>query len=136
MFNSLRIGGYASLIAPSAKKANLAASPHFGSQRTYLMTLQELYAASIGNLGPMDKPGYSFERFTQEAKQLAATQGIQNPLLVIDISLKQPSGFGATEQPYPISRDEWDVFKSDALTMANFMPNVHVVDGDKYTAPI
>ena len=84
----------------------------------------------------MDKAGYSYSKFMEEARELATKQGINNPLLVIDVSLKAPSAFGANEQPYPIADFEWDDFKRDGKTMAKYMPNVYVVDGDKYTAPI
>jgi len=43
---------------------------------------------------------------------------------------------GHTDQPYPISEAEWDIFIRDAKTMAEYVPNVYVVDGNKYTAPI
>lgn len=82
----------------------------------------------------MDKDTY--DNYMTRAKQVASQNGVKNPLLVIDISLKEPNELGSQEQPYPISKQEWDIFVSDARTMANYMPNVYVVDGDKYTAPI
>ena len=103
-------------------------------QPEYLWTLADLYRVSLGNLGPMDtKP---FQQFKKEMAKVAQEKAVKNPRMAIDISLKQLSEFGATEQPYPISEDEWEVFINDSRTMANFMPNVHVVDGDKYTLPI
>jgi hypothetical protein len=50
--------------------------------------------------------------------------------------LKEVNDLGTKETPYPISKDEWDIFVSDARTMAEYMPRVFVVDGDKFTAPI
>lgn len=105
--------------------------PH---QREYLMTLQELYDASLVNLGPMDTKPY--RAFVEAMGEVAREKSVRKPLMVIDISLKEPSQFGVTEQPYPIVEDEWDIFISHSRTMANFMPNVHVVDGDKYILPI
>ena len=100
----------------------------------YLMTLDELYAAAVANLGPMDQG--TFASFKAKATAEAAKHGIGNPRLVIDIKLKEANVLGTKEQPYPISEPEWSVFVSDARTMAEFMPRVFVVDGDKFTAPI
>ncbi|OGY43314.1 MAG: hypothetical protein A2729_05335 [Candidatus Buchananbacteria bacterium RIFCSPHIGHO2_01_FULL_39_14] len=104
--------------------------------RKYLSTLTELYAAAVADLGPMDQGTYSdFEKRVQE---VARQHGIQNPKMIIDIKFKAntASSFGVTEQPYPIIASEWNKFREDAKTMAEYMPKVHVVDGDKYTAPI
>jgi len=103
-------------------------------RREYLMTLEQLYQASLANLGPM-KVG-SYDEFVEKMEKVAQEKSVANPLMVIDIILKQPSEFGITEQPYPIADFEWDQFASEAPTMAKKMPDVHVVDGDRYTAPI
>lgn len=102
----------------------------------YIWTLEELNKVNVGNLGPMDQGTY--DSYMQQAQQLAAQHGIERPSLIIDIKFKAgvASQFGVTEQPYPISRDEWSTFVSDARTMAEYMPNVFVVDGKKFTAPI
>lgn len=100
----------------------------------YLRNLDELYAAAVANLGPMDLG--SFAEFQTRAAAESAKFGILNPKLVIDIKLLEPDVFGVTDQPYPIREDEWRITISDSRTMAAFMPRVFVVDGDKYTAPI
>jgi hypothetical protein len=108
----------------------------WSSSPQYLMTLDELYAAAVANLGPMDQSTYA--QASADARRVGSEMGIKNPTLIIDIQFTPGSAsqFGVTEQPYPIADMEWDQFKSDARTMAAFMPNVYVVDGDKFTAPI
>ncbi len=112
---------------------------HFGSiiylgAQEYLWTNERLYQVAIGNLGPMDSG--TFNQFTDRAKTTASSHGVKNPKLIIDIELIEANILGTTSTPYPITASEWDLFVSDARTMARYMPNVYVVDGDKFTAPI
>lgn len=102
--------------------------------RKYLMTLPELYGASLANLGPMDTKPYI--AFVQAMDEVARQRNVRNPLMAIDISLKEPNDMGITEQPYPVIEVEWEAIVKDARTMTKFMPNVHVVDKDKYSLPI
>jgi hypothetical protein len=61
---------------------------------------------------------------------------LKRPKLIIETVLKKPSIYGVTEVVYPISSYEWDIFIDDGKTTAKYMPVVHVVDGEKYAAPI
>ena len=104
--------------------------------KEYIRTLSELKNVAIANLGPMDKG--DFNSFTIKAKEEAVKQNIKNPLLVIDVEFKEEAAneFGVKEQPYPISEAEWKQCALDGKTMTEHMPDVYVVDGDKFTAPI
>lgn len=94
----------------------------------YIQTIEQLKKVSIKNLGPMTVG--QWEKFNL----LAKNTGLEKPKLIIETSLKKPSVFGITECVYPISKQEWDTFATD--TLAKYTPNVHVVDGTKYTAGI
>jgi hypothetical protein len=93
----------------------------------YIMTLQRLKEVSLGCLGNMQE--MSYQEAMQQAKKL-----VNYPRLLIETELKQPSYYGLTEVIYPISEEEWIEFSKDPL--AKYIPNVHVVDGTKYTAGI
>src|SRR6185295_81334 len=94
--------------------------------REYLWTLESLYAVSLVDLGAMDSKSY--ESFQREMRLFADEKGISNPIMVIDIKLKEPNDLGTQEQPYPISEEEFPIFMRDAKTMAVSMPHVHIVD--------
>ena len=105
-------------------------------QQEYLMTLEALYANAAEKLGCMSDGSY--DHFLAKAKAAARNHNIKTPRLVIDIKFKAgiASESGSTEQPYPIASQEWDEFRSDAATMAEYIPNVYLVDGDKFIVPI
>lgn len=100
----------------------------------YLMTITELKAAAVVNLGAMNQGTYA--SFKARADAEAQKHGFARARLVVDLKYKSSSDFGVTEQPYPISADEWDLFIREAPSMLQYMPQVFVVDGDKFTAPI
>lgn len=105
----------------------------------YILTLEQLESVSLQNLGPMVKG--QFDHFEEQAyftKVALPHRGmeinLQNPRLIIETRLKQPSIHGVIEVIYPVSEQEWDDFEIDP--QAEYTPNVHVVDGAKYTACI
>lgn len=96
----------------------------------HLMTLDDLYAKAIAKLGSMAEGTY--DQYMEQAKGLT-----QKPLLVIDVKYNADMRRqGMNDQPYPIAKSEWDLFIRDAKTMAEYCPNVYVVDGSRYHAPI
>ena len=106
-----------------------SAQPGAGNAtKEYLWTLDELYKASVGDLGPMDAKGY--QEFMEEAREVARESEISNPKIMIDVKRKD-----GLEQPYPIADFEWQACV-DTIHLCHETTHVHVVDGDKYTAPI
>lgn len=89
-------------------------------------------------LGPMNKPGYDYAQFMEEAKRIAEVKRLSNPRLVIHVVLKDKNDtlMGRNEFPYAIAESEWDDFKYDFSNKMRRVPHVYVVDGSKYTAPI
>lgn len=116
------------------RKADLDAASEGRGGVQCLMTCDELYYVARANLGPM-KPG-AYTEFEQQVQAVANRLGIERPRMVIDIIFKEGAHAFVTEQPYPISRDEWDIICADAKTMTKKMPEVFVVDGNKFSAPI
>ncbi len=96
----------------------------------FLITLEQLYDAAIEDLGPMDQGSYS--DFVQKARKLALSRGIRRLCLYLNIKLKEPTEFGITEQPYPISEEEWDILLNDLRRKAAFIPSVFIVNADEY----
>ncbi len=104
------------------------------AQRTYLWSLAELAANALVNLGPMDQGDRAF--FIQKAKEHPACQDVADILLGIGIKFKPGAHDTLTEAPYPCSENEWEQFQRDAKTMCEFMPEVFMLDGAKYSLPI
>lgn len=104
--------------------------------KQHIDSIADMKKVAIANLGTMDKGDYKF--FMAKAREVAEKQGIKNPILVIDVKFKPgvASNFGVTETPYPIIADGWELCVSQGRTMTEHMPEVHVVDGDKYAFPI
>lgn len=103
--------------------------------RQYLWTIAELQQHALTQLGPMDAGDYAF--FMQKARENSACQGVKELLLGIGINFKpgaHPQGI--EEYAYPCNSDEWAVFQSDSKMMCTSMPNVFVLDGEKFTLPI
>lgn len=96
--------------------------------------MEELYAIAIANLGPMDKRAFS--DFEEKIQDIAREQDIENPMMVLDIKYKKKMAtqLGMTEQPRLITSSEWAHMREDVKSMAEYMPSVFVVDGNKYTA--
>lgn len=102
---------------------------------TYLWTLEELYKNAYGeNLGSMDKGTY--DEYQKKVNEVAKKAGIAKPKMAIDLKFKKGAHDFLSEQPYPINKDEWDVFLKDAKTMCEYIPRVFVVDGSKFSLPI
>jgi hypothetical protein len=119
----------------------------------YITTHARLNEVSLGNLGKMRR-GTNYSQFMANAHQIAQSKGVTNPRLMLamkcktdmntaqlqvvsagettDVSFERPS----TEVVYPIADFEWDDFVHDIPTYLTEEPDVHVVDGDKFTAPI
>ena len=96
----------------------------------YIWSIEELPQKAIEKLGSMNAGTY--QGYLSRARALTS-----NPLLVIDIKFNEKyQSRGLRDQPYPIAEHEWDRFVEDAKEMAEYCPNVYVVDGSKYTAPI
>ena len=100
----------------------------------YLNTPQELYDASLKDLGPMNKDSYNY--FKKEAETFGIKHGIRYPKLIIDVKYKPGAHEFLKETAYPISHLEWDQTIKDVDTLLEQIPHVHIVDGDVYTAPI
>jgi hypothetical protein len=107
-----------------------------GVVRKYILTLAQLYEVAIDKVGAMDEGSYS--DLEHRVRVLAKERGITKPLMVVDVKFKPDvaSLLGVAEQPYHISNSEWDAFVRDSKTMTEYMPNVYVVDGERYAAPI
>ena len=104
--------------------------------KKFIMTIPKLKEVAIANLGLMDEGDYN--SFVIKAGEEAAKLNIKNPLLVINVKFKEgtASEFGVKEQPYPISEAEWEQCALDGKEILEYMPEVYVVDGDKFIAPI
>ncbi len=102
-----------------------------------LWTLDDLY--NVGTVvGPLDTQ--SFDSLERTATRLAARMGIKNPKLVIDrkykpryLSLREKS---KPHEPAPLIREIWAAYVKEARTMMEEIPDVYLIDGDKYTASI
>lgn len=97
----------------------------------YITTKKRL--VEVGTfLGKMTNASY--QEFMEVAKK-----NTPNPTLMIEwtFSIDSPMGFcaGATVV-YPIADFEWQDFLGDIPTYCTYPPNVYVVDGSKFTAPI
>lgn len=100
----------------------------------YLWTIAELELNAVAQLGSMD--GASYDTYMARMNKIAVENGIANPKLAIGIKFKEGAHAFVTEQPYPITKNEWSVFKKDAETMCEYMPKVFIVDGSKFLLPI
>lgn len=116
-------------MTPEGRPAQVGHQP-----KEYIMDLDRLYEVSVANLGPMRIGAYP--DFRRRMMEVAQEKALTNPLMVIDLVHKERSEFGVTEQPYPISKSEWDLFAEQAQTMLKKIPDAHVVDRDKFTIPI
>jgi hypothetical protein len=103
------------------------------SEPKYLLTIAELEANAI-ELGSMEEASY--DTYVERMNKIAAEAGIARPKLAIGIKFKEGAHSSFEEQPYPITKGEWTVFKKDAETMCEYMPKVFVVDGSKFALPI
>ncbi|MGD2168671.1 MAG: hypothetical protein PVI40_00320 [Chlamydiota bacterium] len=116
-----------------ASAANTFPEGAFYCGPRYLWTIDELEENAIANLGPMDKTTYA--ECAEKMNKIAEEKGIIQPKLAIGIKFKEGAAF-VKEQPYPILEREWAIFKKDAETMCEYIPNVFVVDGSKFSLPI
>ncbi|PIS01364.1 MAG: hypothetical protein COT84_02955 [Chlamydiae bacterium CG10_big_fil_rev_8_21_14_0_10_35_9] len=82
----------------------------------------------------MDQTTYA--ECVEKMNKIAEEQGIIQPKLAIGIKFKEGAHAFVKEQPYPILEREWAIFKKDAETMCEYIPNVFVVDGSKFFLPI
>ena len=105
---------------------------YFGPK--YLNTIAELENNAVAKLGSMDEGSY--DAFAEKMLKVAQEAGIANPKMAIGIKFKKGAHPFVSEQPYPIIKAEWSIFKKDAETMCEYMPKVFVVDGSKFTLPI
>ncbi len=101
---------------------------------TYLMTVAELEKNAIATLGSMDEGTY--EEFAEKMAKIAREAGIVQPKMGIGIKFKEGAHSFLTEQAYPITKNEWEVFRQDARRMCEYIPKVFVIDGSKFTLPI
>jgi hypothetical protein len=102
-------------------------------QREYITTKERLEEVAVLALGPMT--GDSYAGFMTQAQ----ASGLDLPQLMLEWVFKRstPMGYQAGAQViYPISADEWEDFQNDIPLYCVAVPNVYVVDGLKYTAPI
>jgi hypothetical protein len=100
----------------------------------YLWTIAELETNAVAQLGSMDEASYDV--YMERMNKIAVENGIANPKLAIGIKFKEGAHLFLKEQPYPITKNEWSIFKNDAETMCEYMPKVFVVDGSKFVLPI
>ncbi len=105
---------------------------YFGPK--YLWTVAELEENAIAKLGSMDEGTY--EDFAEKMLKIAKEAGIVQPKMGIGIKFKEGAHSFLKEQAYPITKNEWAVFKKDAETMCEYIPKVFVIDGSKFTLPI
>ena len=108
-------------------------------QRKYLMTSQELLSPEVNAvlLGLLEAGKY--DELHKKMKELAPVKQISKPLMIADLiySEGKKSQFGSPGQPYPISKDEWEIFAKDVPEYCgDNVPKVYMVDGEKFTAPI
>jgi hypothetical protein len=103
-------------------------------QPTYLWTIAELEANAVLKLGSMNEGSY--ESYIERMNKIAVENGIAKPTLAIGIKFKEGAHAFVSEQPYPITKNEWSIFKKEAETMCEYIPNVFVVDGSKFSLPI
>lgn len=96
----------------------------------YLWKPSDLKEKAIAELGTMDQGSY--DHFMEKARQAASGKC---PKYSLGISIQFKPGMGS-DQAYPITRDEWGAFVSDARRMCVGMPKVYVFDPEKYSLPI
>ena len=105
---------------------------YFGPK--YLWTVKELEQNAVAKLGSMTDGSY--DDFEAKMLKIAKEAGIVKPKMAIGIKFKEGAHPFVKEQPYPITKEEWSVFKRDAQTMCEYMPKVFVIDGSKFTLPV
>ncbi|MBF8263704.1 MAG: hypothetical protein HW387_1369 [Parachlamydiales bacterium] len=105
-----------------------------GPSRPYLQTVDQLEKNAIARLGSMDSASY--DDFVKKMHEVAAKKGIDRPTLAIGIIFKEGAHPFLKEIPYPVLKEEWSEFKDDCETMCEKMPEVFVVDGNKFALPI
>ncbi len=106
--------------------------------KKYLMTSQELLDPTVGaiEIGLLETG--KFHELQQKMAVIAQENGIERPLMVVDLIYKanKLSELGSPGQPYPIIEAEWEIFVQDIPKFCDAVPKVYVIDGSKYTAPI
>lgn len=116
----------------------------------YVFDHARLSVVTLGNLGKM-APGTTFEAFMARAREIASVAGVHNPVLILALKYKPDckdlevnidtgdaevvytEGRGGKESVYLIHDYEWEDFITDAPLYLAVQPDVHVVDGNKYT---
>ncbi len=102
-------------------------------RRIQINTLEELYAEARADLGPMDKGTYA--SFMERASEL----GVVNPVLALDVKVKRGVQCILAEGPKVMTEDCWGDWLFFFTTppyseKVEFVPKVHVLDGDQFTA--
>ncbi len=100
----------------------------------YLNNPKELADNAAENLGPMDKGTYA--SYFAKAQEVAEKYGIKRILLGVDFKYKPGGHTFLDEYAYPVSASEWAGFVASADKTLEHMPNVYLVDGDKFCLPI
>ena len=119
----------------------------------YVQDFKRLNEISLGNLGKM-KPKTTYDDFMEKARTVAKPRGVNKPALLLAMKYKSEQNTAhltvatggittnveferpSTEVVYPITKEEWEQFISDTPHYLVEEPDVHAVDGDKFTAPI
>lgn len=100
----------------------------------YIISVSDLAAKATEKLGSMNEGTY--EVFFREAEEVAKKYGVIRPILGIDIKFKSGAHESLSELAYPISAEQWDQFLVDAHSMCEYIPDVYLVDGNKYALSI
>lgn len=100
----------------------------------YILSVADLTKKAAQRLGPMDRG--TFLSYTEMAGRIAAEKGITSPVLVIGFIFKKDAPTQTREHAYPIRAEEWDPFLSEVSTLCEGMPDVFLVDRDKYALVI
>ncbi len=82
------------------------------------------YASTI--LGDMDRAGYS--QFVDTMYKVANSFGISEPLLGLSIKTKEGSCYLRE-----VNKEEWTQVQKDAWELHQYMPQVLLIDGSKFT---
>lgn len=104
---------------------------YFGPK--YIWTTKELEINAVAKLGSMSEASY--EEYRKKMNEIASRAGIVNPKLGIGLKYKECVACYSHDLACPLIKEDWDRFKKYGEIFCEYMPNVFVVDGDKFILP-
>ena len=114
----------------------------------FIDTHERLNEVSLGNLGKL-KAGTTYDEFMEQASEVAAAQGVDNPRLLLAMkynadkvaaqlaivsdeeTVEKAREYFSTGIVSTVADIQWDGYVNEIHSMV-VEPDVHVVDGDKF----